>query len=204
MENKTLIIGITGVIGSGKTTVSNILRNFGYSVFDTDTFSKQIIQKEKIVINMLTKILKKNIYVNGNVNYKKIGTIFENYPALEKNFENWYQVFLGNKIKEKVFSLNNGNRILFFDTPFLFKKQISNFFDYIWIIESNYTECFQRIKLRNNYSNKKIINLIKNSRVKIKKTKKNVIIIKNNSSINQLELKIKKELSKLLKKIKKT
>ena len=46
---KKYIIGITGGIGSGKTTVSEILRNKGYFVIDADTIAKEILNSTEIL-----------------------------------------------------------------------------------------------------------------------------------------------------------
>ena len=60
LENKKYVIAITGNIGSGKTTVAEILRNFGYSVLDVDIFSKEIIYNERSVKIFLSYLIDKN------------------------------------------------------------------------------------------------------------------------------------------------
>ena len=61
MESKKYVIAITGNIGSGKTTVAEILRNFGYSVLDVDIFSKEIIYNERSVKIFLSYLIDKKI-----------------------------------------------------------------------------------------------------------------------------------------------
>ena len=41
-----IIVGITGQIASGKTTLSNIIEKMGYKVFDADKVNKKILQKK--------------------------------------------------------------------------------------------------------------------------------------------------------------
>ena len=201
-DKKNYLVGITGITGSGKTTVSNILRDYGYTVLDIDDFSRKIIREEKIIAYKLKKIIKKEILYKGNIDYKKVGNIFDKYPHLENQFEEWFQIFLGNKIKEEILLLKNDKIIYFFDIPFLYKKGIHNLFDYIWVIESKKDYCFQRIKLRNNYSDEKIINLIENSNLGKNINEKNITIIKNNSTIYELKSQIKNGIENLLKNIK--
>ena len=57
-DKKNYLVGITGITGSGKTTVSNILRDYGYTVLDIDDFSRKIIREEKIIAYKLKKIIK--------------------------------------------------------------------------------------------------------------------------------------------------
>lgn len=193
LENKKYVIAITGNIGSGKTTVAEILRNFGYSVLDVDIFSKEIIYNERSVKIFLSYLIDKKI--GKKLDYKEIGFFFEKNPDLEIIFENWYQIFLGIKLKEKINNLKN-EQIYFFDIPLLQKKRIENLFDDIWIIESDLDKCYQRVKTRNNYSDDKIKRLIKESMMEKNNIKNNHLIIKNNGSIKELKKIIKQKLKK--------
>lgn len=164
INKKCYFIAITGEIGSGKTTVSNILRDYGYCVFDTDIFSKKVLMEDKSIVGIIENIVGQKISQNFKIDLKKIGKIFDENPKLEQKFEEWYQVFLGEKIKEKAFSFKN-EKLVFFDIPMLEQKGISNTFDYLWIIDSKHGKCCERIKSRNNYSDEKIEYLIKNSKI---------------------------------------
>ncbi|AIY84925.1 dephospho-CoA kinase [Clostridium baratii str. Sullivan] len=202
INRKCYFIGITGEIGSGKTTVSNILRDYGYSVFDTDLFSKKILIENKFIMEIIEKIVGQKVSRNYKMDFKKIGQIFDDNPKLEEKFEDWYQVFLGKEIMQKALFLKNEEKILFFDIPLLEKKGISNKFDYLWIVESKQNKCYERIKHRNNYSNKKIEYLIQNSKINKDLLLSNYKIIDNNKSIEDLKILIKFELDNLKAKFK--
>lgn len=135
-EVGSFFVAITGEVGSGKTTVSNILREYGYCVFDTDAFSKRILLEEKSIIGQIEKIVGQKISENGKLDFKKVGQIFDDNPLLEKRFEKWYQPFLGEKIVDKMNALESEAKTIFFDIPFLQQKGIAKVFDYIWIIKS--------------------------------------------------------------------
>lgn len=199
INRKCYCIGITGTIGSGKTTVSNILREYGYFVFDTDLFSKQILIEDESIIGIIENIVGKKVSKNGKIDFKKVGRIFDCNPMLEKKFEDWYQVFLGNKILKKKLTLKTENKekIIFFDIPLLTQKGIANEFDYLWIIESEKTKYHERIKDRNNYSNEKIKYLIQTSKIDKELLLCKYRIIDNNHSIEKLKILIKSELKNL-------
>lgn len=197
LNKECYFIGITGKIGTGKTTVSNILRNYGYYVFDSDLFSRQILKTNKFILETIENIVGEEVSKNNQLDFKKVGKIFDNNPVLEKRFENWYQAFLGQKILEESLSLINERDILFFDIPLLEQKAISDKFDYLWIVESNDDKCYERIKYRNNYSDKKIEYLIKDSTINKKLLLCDYVVINNDNSIEELKRLIKLELDKL-------
>ena len=87
--------------------------------------------------------------------------------------------------------------IYFFDIPFLDKKGISDYFNEIWLIKTDYKICFDRIKNRNNYSDNKIRYLIERSEVNLSALSSKHIIINNNQSIDDIKKKIFFEIQRL-------
>ena len=61
-------IGITGGIGSGKTGVSRLLRIMGYSVYDTDSEAKRLMESSLEVVQKLSECFGRDIYHNGRLN----------------------------------------------------------------------------------------------------------------------------------------
>ena len=62
-------IGITGGIGSGKSVVSRLLRIMGYSVYDTDSEAKRLMESSLEVVQKLSECFGRDIYHNGRLNW---------------------------------------------------------------------------------------------------------------------------------------
>ena len=60
-----MIIGLTGGIGSGKSTVAEQLREMGYAVYDTDSEAKQLIMENPKVRQQIEQLFGKEVYQNG-------------------------------------------------------------------------------------------------------------------------------------------
>lgn len=60
-----MIIGLTGGIGSGKSVISNQLRQMGYSVYDTDSEAKRLIMEDVHVREQIEHLFGKDVYRNG-------------------------------------------------------------------------------------------------------------------------------------------
>ena len=96
----TKIIGLTGGIGSRKSTVAHFFNEQGVPVYIADTEAKKIMT-QKDVIHKVTTIFGKEIIDNGQINRKKLADIvFENsekleqlnkiiHPAVSLDFKNW-------------------------------------------------------------------------------------------------------------------
>ena len=60
-----MIIGITGGIGSGKSTIAGQLREMGYAVYDTDSEAKRLITEDAIVRQQIEQLFGSEAYTNG-------------------------------------------------------------------------------------------------------------------------------------------
>jgi len=196
VNRKGYLVAITGTAGSGKTTVLNFLKEYHYYVFDADDFSRNVIKSNNEVIKYLENIIGEKLLNNDIFDFKKVGQFFDNNPLLESKFEVWYQRIMAKKIIEEIEKLEKED-IYFFDIPFLDKKGISDYFNEIWLIKTDYKICFDRIKNRNNYSDNKIRYLIERSEVNLSALSSKHIIINNNQSIDDIKKKIFFEIQRL-------
>jgi dephospho-CoA kinase len=105
-----LKVGITGGIGSGKTTICKIFETLGVSVFYADTVAKEIMVNDAILIQGVKDTFGKESYLPGDIlNNKHIAGIVFNHagelaklnalvhPAVFRAFDNWV-----NQLPEKV------------------------------------------------------------------------------------------------------
>ena len=185
--DKKFAIAITGCVGAGKTTACNILKKKGYHVIDADLIAKKLIlNKSNPEVNILIQnILPSEILQNYNI--RNIGNFFDQNNKLELEFDKKFQPILGNILTQKLKFYDSEDPIIFIDAPYLEQKNILNDISLIIVIEADYDICFNRLKKRNNYSNKKISYLLKNSQISDKLYKSpNLIIINNNNDIEDL------------------
>ncbi len=97
-----LKIGLTGGIGAGKTTVSNILKTLEIPIFNSDEHSKKLFINNQYIINETIKHFGHNILTNKKIDFKKLGAIvFYNkkklavlnsiiHPKIADMFNEWY------------------------------------------------------------------------------------------------------------------
>jgi len=75
-------LGITGGIGSGKTTVCRIFRVLGIPVFVTDNVAKELMNSDDEIRMRLNQIAGKDLFLSGSLDRKELARIIFNRPDL--------------------------------------------------------------------------------------------------------------------------
>lgn len=81
----SFLVGITGDIGSGKTTVSNILSHLGYKVYNSDERAKYLMETDTNIVEKISDLLGDSAYKKGSLNKKLISqSIYNDHSLREK------------------------------------------------------------------------------------------------------------------------
>ncbi len=149
-------IAITGNIGSGKSTITKIIRELGFKVFDSDKEVKKALLKQDL-INEISKEFKSKVsglIKKNKIDRAKLGEfVFSNTEEL-KILEQIVHPKVWER-KEKFFEKNCNEPVVFLDIPLLFEKKLQRKFDFI--IRTHVSEEVQkkRVLKRKNMTNAK-------------------------------------------------
>ncbi|HUW92990.1 MAG TPA: dephospho-CoA kinase [Bacteroidales bacterium] len=78
-------LGVTGGIGSGKTTVCKIFRVLGVPVFVADEVARQLMNNDPEISKGINSIVEKDLYLGGELDRKELAHLIFNQPALLRN-----------------------------------------------------------------------------------------------------------------------
>ena len=129
------IIGITGGIASGKSTVTNFLRQKGFQVVDADALVHQLQKPGGRLFKALVQHFGQEIILeNGELNRPLLASlIFSNTEERE-----WSKRTQGEIIREELAILRDQfaqtESIFFMDIPLLFEQDYSSWFDQTWLV----------------------------------------------------------------------
>lgn len=147
------IIGLTGGIATGKSTVSELLTAYGFKVVDADIASRKAVKKgSKGLDQIREKFGQEAIDDNGEMNRKYVGELV---------FNNLEQRIELNKIvhpivreimeEEKNHYLNEGYNVIM-DIPLLFENDLQDTVDEVWVVYTSESIQIERLMERNDLS----------------------------------------------------
>ncbi len=195
-----MIIGITGGIGTGKSTVSNYLIEKGYNVIDADKISREIIgniQIKKIIIQTFgSQILEDPLNINSNISRNKLRKIvFSNKKNTVKINDIMHPAII-EEIKRQI-DLQKTRKLVFVDVPLLFETNLEYLFDKILLVYANQEIQIKRVMERDNKDREETIKIIKSQMNIEEKKYKSDYIIDNISTVKDLKIKVDKFLKDL-------
>ena len=192
-----MILGLTGGIGTGKSTVAKMLREKNIPVVDTDSISKEIIKYPEIIEKIKAEISSKIFNNENKLDRKKLSEIvFENKDKLKKLNEIMHPVIL-KKMWEEVEKLKKDYKIIVVDIPLLFEINMENEVDKVLLIYSSKEIQIERIMNRDGRTREEAIKIINSQMPLYKKREKSDYIIQNNDSLEKLEKNLDKVVQKL-------
>lgn len=143
------LVAITGSIGCGKTTISDILRSLGYLVYDIDKWVRYLYYRA----DFLAVIRKKfpEVFVGNVFDKKKLRELVFDNPAKLRELEALIHPFLTQKLRRIIRKrVNKG--IVFVDVALLFELKWDKFCYSVVLADTDYETQKQRVMRRDNIS----------------------------------------------------
>ena len=147
------IIGITGGIASGKSTVTNFLRKQGFQVLDADAVVHQLQKPGGRLFEALVQHFGQEIILeNGELNRPLLARLIFSNPQEQE----WSKRIQGEIIREELATLRDQlaptEEIFFMDIPLLFEQAYSAWFDETWLVYVDRNIQVERLMKRNHLS----------------------------------------------------
>ncbi|MBL1214517.1 MAG: dephospho-CoA kinase [Ignavibacteriae bacterium] len=186
---KKIKVGITGGIGTGKTTAANLFKEKGYQVFSADDIAKEIMVSDESVIEKIKTEFGEESFQDGELNKKYLA---------ENVFSDEAKILLINSIVhpptlEKIETGMNEalmkEDIVFAESALIFEAEFETMFDYIILVTSTDENKIERVMKSRKISREEVIKRINNQMPDDEKRKGSDFVIENNSTLEDLKSK---------------
>ena len=184
-----MIIGLTGGIGSGKSVVGNFFTELGIDVIDADLISRNILDTNKKARKLFVKSFGNEfIDKKGNVNREQLRTTIFDDKEKKMSLES----IIHPLVREEIINFTEQSKSIYkiVMVPLIYETQSSNFYEKIIVIDCDEQEQIERASKRDGKSKENILSIIKTQASRNERNSIADFIILNDSSIEDLRLKV--------------
>lgn len=179
-------LGITGGIGSGKSTVSEIFSLCGVPVYIADKESKRLTETSDIIREQLINMFGRELFANGVLNKSLLASyIFNNKEKLDA-VNNIIHPVVKNDFCEWLL-FNKNNMVVAQEAAILFESGFNRLMDKIVMVYTPLEMRIERVMLRDKVSREKVLERIQNQMPDEKKVELSDFVIVNDGTVSVIE-----------------
>lgn len=192
------IVGITGGIGSGKTTVAKMFQELGVPLYIADDRAKVLMNSSEVIKRKLTAVFGKEAYIDNKINRSFLASkIFENsdllkqmnaivHPEVGFDFERW------KKKQNSVYVLK--------EAAIIFENDLASQYDFIITVVADLEQRIARVIKRDDTTEEKVLAIVKNQLTDKEKADQSDFVIINHDLDHTKDqvLHIHQQVSKLI------
>jgi|SRR5690554_986704 len=194
-----ITIGLTGGIGSGKTTIAQWFQEKGIPVYNSDFEAKKLMNENEDLIQQLIELFGDETYKNGEYNRSYVASkVFNDkellnqlnaivHPAVFKHFDEWMD--------------NQNSSFVVKEAAILFESGSYKDCDYIISVIADEEKRIDRVAKRDQLNEDQIRSRMKNQWTDEQRIEKSDFIIENNKDLKALKLEFEKVFDEILDRI---
>jgi dephospho-CoA kinase len=180
------LIGLTGGIATGKSTVANYLANaYNLPILDADIYARDAVAVDSPILGAIAQRYGQDVLLkDGNLNRAKLGEIIFHQPK-EKNWvESLIHPYVSDRIQQEITA--SSAQVLVLAIPLLFEANMENLATEIWVVSCSPQQQLDRLMQRNNLTHEQAIVRINSQLPLAEKIDRADVVLDNSSSIEKL------------------
>jgi dephospho-CoA kinase len=193
-----MIIGLTGSIASGKSTVSEMLQEKGFPIVDADKIARQVVEPGTSVIKEIGEHFGDEVLnEDGSLNREILGErIFRNEAERNKLNSIIHPAIRNEMIRQKEQWISRGADTVIMDIPLLFESKLQSFVEKIIVVSVTPEIQKQRLIARNKLNEQEAAERINSQLPMVEKEAGADAVIDNNGTIEETKMQIESILDK--------
>jgi dephospho-coA kinase len=148
-------IGLTGSIATGKSTVTNMLKELGAFVIDCDKTARDVVAPGTRGLAKIEEVFGKDVVAaDGSMDRVYIGDLVFRNPEMKKRLENILFPLIFEALDEELLRLERegATPVVFLDMPLLYEVKYDSYVDEVWLVYVPFEVQLSRLMKRNGYT----------------------------------------------------
>lgn len=148
-------IGLTGSIATGKSTVTNMLKDLGAFVIDCDKTARDVVAPGTRGLAKIEEVFGKDVVAaDGSMDRVYIGDLVFRNPEMKKRLENILFPLIFEALDEELLRLERegATPVVFLDMPLLYEVKYDSYVDEVWLVYVPFEVQLSRLMKRNGYT----------------------------------------------------
>ncbi|GCF94521.1 dephospho-CoA kinase [Enterococcus florum] len=147
------VLGVTGGIASGKSTVVNVFKRFRFPVVDGDLVARKVVEPATDGLAAITKQFGEGILnPNGTLNRKKLGKIVFHDPVQRKKLNQTLDPFIRTEIDHQINDAKLHSALVIADIPLMYETHYDQAMDAVAVVYVDSSTQLKRLMARDHYS----------------------------------------------------
>ena len=190
------VIGITGSIACGKSTVSRELVRRGFPVIDGDQISRELTGPGGQAMNEIRSVFGDGcILPDGSLNRSEMGSLVFSDPVALNRLDRLMAPYLRKQILDRMESLKtSGADLCFLDLPLLYEKGYDKYCDTVWCVWLPEDLQLQRLMDRDGYSREDALKRIRAVMSSDEKADRSPVVIDNSGTVEDTLIQVSDQL----------
>lgn len=156
-----MIVGITGGIGGGKTTFSNLLRDMGFKVYDSDLEARRLQVEDKYVRTQMIELFGRDVYSGNSLNRSLVADVVFNNPGILQQLNAIIHPVVQSDFREWTLFYPN-EKYLFIESAILFEAHFDKIVDKIILVTASEETRIDRVVKRDGLTTEQVKLRMKN------------------------------------------
>ena len=184
-----MVIGLTGGIASGKSTVSAKLKELGAAVIDADLLARDVVRKGEIAYNKIVQCFGEDILLpGGDIDRKKLGNIVFSDKEKLALLNSITHPEIIKRMKERIQELKaEGARVIVVDAAILIEMGLHKYVDSVWVLSVDRETQMKRLVERDKFNYREAENRINSQFTNEVRKKYADVVIDNSKPIEEVE-----------------
>ncbi len=193
------VIGLTGSLGTGKSTVARMFAKCGAKILDADVIARRQLYRGKKSSQRVVRIFGKDILTRGRIDRKKLAEIVFNDVKRLRELENIIHPEIRREIIQKLKQYKRAKKTIVMDVPLLFEAGLDVFADQTMVVKAKKNIQIERAMKHLGMTKTEVLKRIKAQMSLREKIRRADVVIDNSGNLIQIKKQVQKIWEKILK-----